>query len=122
MSDILLVDDDDQLRTMMRLVLQRAGHTVREASDGHEAMSLFRDRPGDLIVTDLVMPEKEGLAVILEMRRINSQVKIVAMSGGGRVNPDNYLEVAKKFGAGDVLRKPFSNQELLDTVQRLLDQ
>ena len=122
MANILLVDDDDQLRTMLRVVLQRAGHQVHEARDGNEAVGLFEQTPVDLMITDLIMPGKEGLALILELRRrSNRQMKIIAMSGGARiVNPDGYLEAAKGFGAGISLQKPFSNQELLVAVGEML--
>ena len=120
MATILVVDDDEQLRPMIRLVLQRAGYIVREARNGNDAMRQFAQDQGDLVITDLIMPEKEGLALILEMRRINRKLEIIAMSGGGRVNSKNYLEVATKFGASQVLNKPFSNQELLNAVHQVL--
>jgi len=121
MSNILLVDDDDQLRPLMRLVLERAGYSVREAHNGTDAMTQFTQHPADLVITDLIMPDKEGLALILELRRINRKIKIVAMSGGGRVNPKDYLEVAKKFGANLALNKPFSNSELIHAVRQALE-
>jgi len=98
MAQILLVDDDELLRPMIRLVLERAGYRVREARNGNDAMRQFAQDQGDLVITDLIMPEKEGLALILEMRRINRKLKIIAMSGGGRVSSKDYLEVAAKFG------------------------
>jgi len=123
MPTILLVDDDEMLRPMLRLVLERAGYIVREARDGNDAMRQFTENQSDLVVTDLIMPDKEGLALILEMRRINRKLKIIAMSGGGRGSSKDYLEVARKFGATEVLNKPFSNRELLDAVNHvLLDQ
>jgi len=121
MAQILLVDDDELLRPMIRLVLERAGYRVREARNGNDAMRQFAQDQGDLVITDLIMPEKEGLALILEMRRINRKLKIIAMSGGGRVSSKDYLEVAAKFGAAQVLNKPFSNQELLNAVHQVLE-
>jgi len=123
MANILLVDDDDHLRTMLRVVLQRAGHKVHEAREGNEAVALFEQMTFDLMITDLIMPGKEGLALILELRRrSNRQMKIIAMSGGARiVDPEGYLDVAKGFGASVSLQKPFSNQQLLDAVQEALE-
>lgn len=117
MASILLVEDDIQLRSMLKIVLDRAGHEVQEAGNGKEALELYSTSPSDLIVTDLVMPDKEGLETILEFRRSYPNVKIIAMSGGGRTGAQNYLELAKKFGADHILTKPFSNKEILDGIQ-----
>ena len=116
MASILLVEDDEQLRSMLRIVLDRAGHEVQEAGNGKEALEIYNRRPTDLIVTDIVMPDKEGLETILEFRRIYPDVKIIAMSGGGRTGAQNYLQLAKKLGADYILTKPFSNQEILDGI------
>lgn len=117
MASILLVEDDEQLRSMLRIVLDRAGHEVQEAGNGKEALEIYSRRPTDLIVTDIVMPDKEGLETILEFRRSYPDVKIIAMSGGGRTGAQNYLELAKKLGADHILTKPFSNKEILDGIQ-----
>src|SRR5687767_14027836 len=100
MASILLVEDDEQLRPMLKLVLERGGHQVQEAGNGKEALKIYLRHPTDLVVTDLVMPDKEGLETILELRRIYPDVKIIAMSGGGRTGGgQGYLELARKFGA-----------------------
>lgn len=112
MSRILLVDDDESFRKMLRITLGKMGHQVVEAPNGKEALKLFQDSPPDLVMTDLIMPEKEGLETIRELRRSNPMVKIIAMSGGGRVNPGDFLKVAKILGANTVLAKPFTNEEL----------
>jgi CheY-like chemotaxis protein len=117
MASILLVEDDIQLRSMLKIVLDRAGHEVQEAGNGKEALELYTKSPADLIVTDLVMPDKEGLETIMEFRRSYPDVKIIAMSGGGRTGAQNYLELAKKFGADYIVTKPFSNKEILDGIQ-----
>ncbi|HEV8482833.1 MAG TPA: response regulator [Blastocatellia bacterium] len=120
MPSILLVDDDEQLRSMLKIVLSRAGHEVLEARNGKEALEFQRSNPSDLMITDLIMPEKEGLDTIIEFRRRFPDIKIIAMSGGGRINSDCYLDFAKKLGANCTLAKPFSNVEFLDRVQMVL--
>jgi DNA-binding response OmpR family regulator len=120
MANILIVDDEMQLREMLRIVLEDAGHCVREAADGHEALKSYFDQPVDLVVTDIIMPNKEGTEIILELRRSHSDVKIVAMSGGGRNSSQDYLKLAKKFGANMTLAKPFTNQEFLDAINAAL--
>ena len=120
MTSILLVDDDEQLRTMLSVVLRRAGYEVQVAIDGIEASNFYRSHPADLLITDLIMPGKEGLEIIRELRKDYPQVKIIAMSGGGRTGPMNYLKVAKAFGAQEVLEKPFPHREILDAIRRVL--
>lgn len=120
MARILLVDDDNPFRTMLRLTLVKMGHGVMEACDGREAIALLRAEPPELVITDIVMPEKEGMETIVEMRRMQPGLKIIAMSGGGRVNAKNYLYIAKSLGADCVLEKPFPNEELVRTLDSLL--
>jgi YesN/AraC family two-component response regulator len=106
---------------MLREVLRRAGYEVQEARDGAEGTKFYRDHPADLILTDLIMPEKEGLEIIQEFRRDHPKVKIIAMSGGGRHGSYDYLKIAKAFGAQQVLAKPFSHQEILETIIQVLE-
>jgi CheY-like chemotaxis protein len=120
MARILLIDDDDSVRTMLRLTLTHFGHTVIEARNGKEGLDLFRSAGADLLITDIVMPEKEGLEVLMELRRSQSRVKIIAISGGGRQNAEDYLHMAKRMGAAKVLAKPFSNEALLAAINELL--
>jgi DNA-binding response OmpR family regulator len=120
MPNILLVDDDDQLRSMLKIVLTRAGHEVQEACNGNEALKFQSKRPADLMITDIIMPDREGLDTIRELRRNNTDIKIIAMSGGSRVTAQDYLTLARKLGADYVLAKPFSNQEILRAVQLVL--
>ncbi|MDQ6787931.1 MAG: response regulator [Acidobacteriota bacterium] len=121
MVNILLVEDEEQLRSMLKEVLQGAGHEVREAENGKVAMNLFARQPADLVITDLIMPEKEGLEIIRELKRSNLNVKIIAISGGGRNDAQDYLELARRFGADHILAKPFSNREILDVVDKLVE-
>ena len=120
MANILLVEDEEQLRSMLKIVLESAGHTVQEAGDGREALDSYVRHPADLMVTDIVMPNKEGIETILEFRRNHPGLKIIAMSGGGRNSAQDYLKLAMTFGADYVLTKPFSNQAMLDVVRTLL--
>jgi CheY-like chemotaxis protein len=118
---ILLVDDDNQFRTMLSEALTGEGYQVQEASDGREAIQLYGAHPTDLVITDLVMPEKEGLEMITEMKALFAGVKIIAISGGGRGGAKDYLKMAKAFGAQRVLGKPFSHDEILEAISQVLD-
>jgi len=120
MQRILLVDDDDALRKMLRLNLEMMGYTVAEATNGKEALAAQQSEPADLILTDLVMPEKEGIETIGELRKKYPSAKIIAMSGGGRVSAADYLKVAKMMGANFALAKPFSQQELAAALANIL--
>lgn len=120
MPRILLVDDDDTFRKALRMSLARMGHDVVEARDGKEAVRLIREDPPDVMITDLVMPEKEGLETIDEVRRQYPDLKIIAMSGGGRVNGSDYLKIARAMGADRVLAKPFSVDEIAASLAELL--
>ena len=113
---ILVVDDESELRDMIARVLSEAGHRVETASDGAIASRLFAARDFDLVVTDVIMPERDGMQVISELRRKHPQVKIIAMSGGGHVPREHYLKMARGLGAHAVLSKPFDVQELLAAV------
>ena len=120
MARILIIDDDERVRTMIRQMLERAGYETIEAPDGKVAAGIYRRTPPDLIVTDIIMPEREGLEIITELRREHPNIKIIAISGGGRVSGVDYLDLAKKLGADRTLAKPFHQEELLDAVRTLL--
>ena len=121
MPHILLIDDDDLFRGMIRATLQERGHTVTEARNGKEGLALHDLVPADLVLTDLIMPEKEGIETIVELRKKNSGVKVIAMSGGGRVSATDYLKIARQVGAQQVLTKPFSSDELELAIGHLLN-
>lgn len=120
MRKIILADDDDSFRSMLCLTLKRLGENVREAANGLEALKLHHAVPADLLITDLIMPDKEGLETILEFRRRDSAIKIIAMSGGGRINAHDFLAIARRFGADRILPKPFSGDELMIAIEALL--
>ena len=117
---ILVIDDDDQFRGMLRETLEHAGYEVTDAPNGKEGIRLFRENPADLVITDLIMPEKEGIETIKELRQEYSEVKIIAMSGGGRIGPDSYLKMAKGLGALRTLTKPIEREELLRAIREVL--
>ena len=120
MRRILIIDDDHHILLMIKKMLERAGFEVDLASNGNEGLELFKRMPIDLVITDIIMPEKEGLETIREMKRLRSDLKIIAMSGGGKVSSDNYLNTAKIFGASKILTKPFSQKQMVSAVQDLL--
>jgi len=120
MALILIIDDNNQFRAMLREMLERTGYEVVEASDGKEGIKLYRENPTDLIITDLIMPEKEGIETIMELRRDFPDVKIIAISGGGRLDPGQYLIMAKSLGARYTFAKPVEREELLQAVEELL--
>lgn len=120
MTRILLIDDDDLSRSAVEKMLERAGLEVRSTGESREALESYRrDRP-DLVVTDLIMPDVDGLELIQQLRQVDPTVRILAISGGGRVQAEEYLSVARKFGALEVLSKPFTGQELRQAVERAL--
>lgn len=120
MQKILIIDDESHILLMLKKMLEHYGYEIEMAINGVEGISLFKKTKPDLVITDIIMPEKEGLETIREMRRIKKDLKIIAMSGGGKVSADNYLEIAKIFGASRMIAKPFTKHEMVSTVQELL--
>lgn len=120
MESILIIDDEPQIRSMIRLLLERAGYSVMEAADGVEGIRLFRENPVNLIITDLIMPNKDGIGMIIELKKEFPDAKIIAMSGGGLNRPEGYLRGAQKLGAACTLSKPINRQELLRVVKDTL--
>ncbi len=120
MQTILLIEDDSQTRKLLRKMLDSAGYNVHEAADGREGVRLFEQEPADLVITDLVMPKQEGIETIRMLKKIVSEVKIIAISGGGRISPENYLSMAEKFGVQISLKKPIKREDLLAAVKEVL--
>lgn len=120
MCSILVIDDDAQVLNLVSEMLRLEGHAVDVAENGLLAMRKMDCQRFDLVITDLLMPEKEGLETIVDIRRGDSCMPIVAISGGGRIGPRDYLDTARCMGADATLAKPFGRQELLSTVNNLL--
>ena len=117
---VLLIDDEKAFRSVLRQVLSKAGYDVVEAANGAEGIQRFNENPADMIITDIIMPEKEGIETIIELKKAHPDVKFIAMSGGGWYGTDIDFDMAKKLGAR-TLDKPFALQELLDVVAELLN-
>jgi CheY-like chemotaxis protein len=121
MKRILLVEDEDDLRKLLRLMLVKGGYAVVEARNGKEALAAAQPaEPFDLILTDLIMPEKEGIEIIVTFCNSFPDTKIIAMSGGGRACAADYLKIAEMMGAHAILAKPFTNETLIQTVSAAL--
>ena len=120
MRRILIIDDEPYILLMLKKMLERAGYEVDLASNGREGMAVFEQNSADLVITDIIMPDKEGLELILEMKKKRPELKIIAMSGGGRISPESYLECARHFGAEKVFQKPFRQKEIVSAVKELL--
>ena len=120
MARILIIDDDVKFLKMFRQILERAGHEVMEASDGRLGAKIFRQERPELIITDIFMPEQEGIETIIELKREFPMVKIIAMSGGGRKGNLDILTMAETLGADRSLSKPFERQEMLDAIEELV--
>jgi CheY-like chemotaxis protein len=114
---ILVVDDEPGIRELLCLMLEAAGHTVTSAEDGIQAPKILAAQKVDVVITDLLMPERDGLEFITEIRKKFPLVKIIAMSGGGHIARDSYLRIAKNFGAHVLLEKPFSQAGVLGAVE-----
>ncbi|HVU33152.1 MAG TPA: response regulator [Opitutaceae bacterium] len=119
MARILVIEDDDLLRTVLANALAAAGHDVMEATNGQEGLDRFRAAPTDLVLTDIVMPVQEGVETILQLRRNHPTLPIIAMSGGV-ANSKLYLTIAGRMGASRVIAKPFTPQYLLSVVNEVL--
>ena len=120
MTTILIIDDDQHILAVYRGMLEREGYEVIASMSGTRGAEICREAPIDLVITDIIMPGKDGLETIREMRQAFPDLGIIAFSGGGRLGPESYLPSALKMGAQRTLCKPFTRQELLDTVDDLV--
>ena len=120
---ILVVEDDVQVRKMVCKVLYNQGYDLAEAANGKEVSKILKNNVNiKIVVADIIMPEKDGLETIQELKRDYPDIKILAISGGGKISAQNYLILAQKVGADLILKKPFDKQELLDAVKKLENQ
>jgi len=120
MSSVLVIDDDPVICQVMRRVLERRGYDVATAPDGQSGLGRFAQLQPDLVIVDILMPGKEGIATILELRETNPDARILAMTGGGSFNSGEVLRIAELVGADNSLEKPFRPAELVASVKRCL--
>ena len=120
MAQILIVDDDPSILRVLRGVLEAEGHEVTEESDGGRALRRFAGRPADLVITDMYMPEMNGIEFLMRLHKAFPEAKVIGMSGGGFMAADSVLEGARALGAADILAKPFDADELLRSVESVL--
>lgn len=120
MARILIIDDDERVLAMLSDAVRGAGHAVVAASNGRHGLDAFRAAPADLVITDIIMPDVEGIETIVELRSLSSDVPIIAISGGSLQGLGSYLPTAAALGASLTLEKPFRLATLLQSVEDLL--
>jgi len=120
MARILIIDDNAPTRDILRQALERAGHEVVEASDGRGGIARQQTMPAEVIITDILMPDREGFEAIRELRRDFPTTGIIAMSGGGQIGCETLLTMAERLGAQRVFQKPFGLRDMLEAVHQLL--
>ena len=121
MARILIIDDNDEFRKLFVEVLENVGYEVCDASSGDEGIDVYREKKPDLVITDIIMPEKEGVETMLDLKKEFPDVKIIAMSGGGFEGPMAYLESAELVGgAARTFSKPFSMKDMLAAISEIL--
>ena len=122
MANVLVVDDEENIRFVIREMLEHSAHRVMEAQTGSEALKTFeQEGVPDLVITDLVMPDKNGIDLILDLKKRYPEVKVLAMSGGGGNGKYDYIPIVELIGAGSVLRKPFNLSDMHSLVEELLE-
>jgi len=122
MDRILIIDDNAQLREMLNLMLSQAGYEVAEAGNGEMGLKLYKEKPADVVIVDILMPEKGGLETILELKRDFPKAKMIGISGGFQKKTDQNQTLAELLGIQRTLSKPFSSEELLKTIREVLGQ
>jgi CheY-like chemotaxis protein len=120
MASVLVIDDEPVTRTVVRAILESVGHTVSEADNGHTGLVMFYANSPDLVITDILMPGKDGIETIRELRATNPEAKIIALSGDVRFDGPGILTAAHLLGADEVLEKPFRDDELVRIVEKTL--
>mgnify|MGYP000411485681 CR=1 FL=1 len=120
MATLLLVEDDDLVRDMLSQVLQRAGHDVIGAANGEEATEQLKRCEPEILITDIIMPKKSGITLISEVKQRHPNLEVIAISGGGRLDPIGYLDLSESLGASVSFEKPVDNSALLMAIDLLL--
>ena len=120
MKSVLIIEDDEFVMNMLKQTFERAGYEVGTAANGRIGLQLYQCKPFDVVITDLIMPDTEGIETISNLRKDNPEAKVIAISGGGRNSPDDYLLLAKKLGAEYTFPKPVDRNELLAAVKALM--
>lgn len=120
MPRVMIVEDDGQVRKVWRAVLEEAGYEVTEAEDGFRAVEIQRENPADLVVTDLLMPGRDGLETIMHIRRADRSVKFIAVTGGGKILRSDLLRQARMLGATKTFQKPLEAEKLIEAVRELV--
>lgn len=120
MPRVLVIDDEPQIRSLVKRFLSQAGYEVDQAGDGLDGVKQMKENPADLVITDILMPKQEGLETIRQIREIYPDCKIIAMSGGSQLTAMDFLPIAQKFGAAKIFHKPIDFQELVEAVKELV--
>ena len=118
---ILIIEDDDVIRITLTNVLKKHGYTTLSAENGNNGLAVFKKENPDIVITDMLMPDKEGLETIIELRALNPKIKIIAMSGGGSTQNMAFLQMAEKVGANLLLSKPIKPDQLIAALENLLE-
>lgn len=121
MKRILIIDDEEMIREGLKITLEMEGYEVRICADGKEAGNALTEFRPDIVITDIIMPDTDGIEVILMIRQMPNPPKVIAISGGGRISAGDHLKSARQLGASATLTKPFSGKELLECIQQLKD-
>jgi CheY-like chemotaxis protein len=117
---ILVVDDDEMMRSFIKELLQIHDYKITEAANGKAGLKKFRENTPDLVITDIIMPEMEGISFIRELRAHNKEIPIIAMTGNVHGRMEEFLEISSQLGADEILRKPVKSQEFLDAINKLI--
>ena len=120
MSSVLIIEDDEFVMNMLKQTFERSGYDVSTASNGRIGLQLYQCKPFDVVITDLIMPDMEGIETISNLRKNDPEVRVIAISGGGRNSPEDYLHLAKKLGAARTFPKPVDRNQLLAAVEDLI--
>ncbi len=121
MARILIIEDEELVRFSLADTILLAGHEVLEARNGQEGLKVLDEEKIDIVITDIIMPVMEGVQTTIEIRRSHPSLKIIAISGGGRAKNMQYLNLAKHYGADFILKKPFSNEELIRSINKCIE-